>query len=278
MEDTPDDLVFELHSEFLYAGHPYGAPILGSRETVEAMEVDAVRRLHAEAYRPENVVVAVAGQVDHDELVEHVRGLWPRSEAGGREVEVPTVPETARGSRVVKRPGGRQVHIVVGARGLDHASPQRHAALVVGQALGGGMSSRLFQTVRERLGLAYSVFSFQSFYSRGGHVGAYLGTRPETADAAREALLRELRSLSEGGLSEVELHDVREQIKGQVVLALESPAARMHRLVSLDLYGEPYRSLDALVELIDGIDLEQAKQAAKLYDPEGVAVLELWPA
>jgi predicted Zn-dependent peptidase len=140
------------------------------------------------------------------------------------------------------------------------------------------MSSRLFQSVRERLGLAYSVFSFQTFYARGGHVGAYVGTRQETAEAARDALLGELRELSERGLSETELASVKEQIKGQVVLSLESPATRMHRLAALDLYGERYRSLDRLVALIDGIDLEQAKQVAKLYDPEGVAVLELWPA
>jgi predicted Zn-dependent peptidase len=170
------------------------------------------------------------------------------------------------------------VHVIAGALGLDHRSPLRHAAVVVGQALGGGMSSRLFQRVREQLGLAYSVFSFQSFYSRGGHVGAYLATRPETAAEARDVLLDELRRLSRDGLSEGELREVKEQIKGQVLLSLESPATRMHRLAAMDLYGEPYRDLDALVDLIDAIDLEQAGEVAKLYDPEGLAVLELWPA
>jgi len=140
------------------------------------------------------------------------------------------------------------------------------------------MSSRLFQRVREQLGLAYSVFSFQSFYARGGHVGAYLGTRPETATEALEALLEEMRILSEAGLSVTELSDVKEQIKGQILLSLESPAARMHRLAAMDLYGEPYRNLDALVELIDGIGLDEAAEVSTLYDPEGVAVLELWPA
>ena len=278
MEDTPDDLVFELHSEFLYDGHPYGESILGTRESVAALDLETLKRLHREAYRPSNVVVAVAGEVEHEQVVDRVRELWPGETGARSRAIVPPVAATARGSKTVRRPGGRQVHIVAGFRGLGHGSPLRHAAIVVGQALGGGMSSRLFQTVRERLGLAYSVFSFQSFYACGGHVGAYLGTRPEAAGAAREALIGEFTSLSETGLSEVELASVKEQIKGQVVLSLESPSARMHRIAAMDLYGEPYRSLDALVALIEGIDLEQARQAAKLYDPEGVAVLELWPA
>jgi predicted Zn-dependent peptidase len=277
-EETPDDLVFELHSEFMYDGHPYGAPILGTCETVEAVDLGGLRRLHQEAYRPANVVVAAAGQVDHEVLLERVHDLWPVNSREERIEDVPLLTSTVSGSKVVRRSGGRQVHLIAGGRGLDHTSALRHAAIVVGQALGGGMTSRLFQRVREQLGLAYSVFSFQSFYARGGHVGAYLGTRPETASEAREALLEELQELSEAGLSATELAEVKEQIKGQILLSLESPAARMHRLAAMDLYDEPYRNLDALAELIDGIGLDEAAEASKLYDPKGVAVLELWPA
>ncbi|MEK6255638.1 MAG: insulinase family protein, partial [Gemmatimonadales bacterium] len=278
MEETPDDVVFELHSEFMYDGHPYGAPILGTRETVESLDAGSLQRLHREAYRPENMVVAVAGQVDHDELLEQVRDLWPAESVSERVANVPALQATAVGSRVVRRAGGRQVHLIAGARGLDHSSSLRHAAIVVGQALGGGMSSRLFQKVREQLGLAYSVFSFQSFYARGGHVGAYLATRSEAAEEARDTLLGELQALADCGLSRAELDEVKEQIKGQILLSLESPAARMHRLAGMVLYEEPYRNLDTLVELIEGIDLDQAAEASKLYDPEGLAVLELWPA
>ncbi len=278
MEDTPDDLVFELHSEFMYGGHPYGSPILGTRQTVESLDASGIQRLHREAYRPQNMVVAVAGQVDHELLLEQVRDLWPDGEGGEGIENVPRLESTTIGSRVVHRPGGRQAHLIAGGLGLDHASPLRHAAIVVGQALGGGMSSRLFQKVREQLGLAYSVFSFQSFYARGGHLGAYLATRPESVPEAREALLGELGALADRGLTVAELEEVKEQIKGQILLSLESPAARMHRLAGMVLYDEPYRNLDALVELIEAIDLDQAAEAAKLYDPEGLAVLELRPA
>jgi predicted Zn-dependent peptidase len=278
MEDTPDDLVFELHSEFIYDGHPYGSPILGTRETVQAMDIGHVRSIHAEAYRPANLVIAVAGLVEHDALVETVERMWAGRTGDYGSESVPNVDATAIGSRIVKRPGGRQVHLVAGARGLAHDSPLRYAAVVVGQALGGGMSSRLFQRIREQLGLAYSVFSFQSFYARGGHVGAYVGTRPESAAEARSVLLEEFSALSREGLTEGELSEMKQQIKGQVLLSLESPAARMHRLASTELYGEPYRNLDALADVIDSVDSEQAAEASKLYDPEGVAVLELWPA
>ena len=278
MEDTPDDLVFELHSEFIYDGHPYGSPILGTRETVQAMDIGHVRSIHAEAYRPANLVIAVAGLVEHDALVETVERMWAGRTGDYGSESVPNVDATAIGSRIVKRPGGRQVHLVAGARGLAHDSPLRYAAVVVGQALGGGMSSRLFQRIREQLGLAYSVFSFQSFYARGGHVGAYVGTRPESAAEARSVLLEEFSALSREGLTEGELGEMKQQIKGQVLLSLESPAARMHRLASTELYGEPYRNLDALADVIDSVDSEQAAEASKLYDPEGVAVLELWPA
>ena len=177
MEDTPDDLVFELHSEFLYDGHPYGAPILGTRRTVEAVSAGDLARFREEAYRPGNIVVAVAGQVDHEDLLAQVRSLWPDPKACVVE-NVPAVVSTAVGSRVVQRSGGRQVHLVAGGLGLDHASPLRHAAVVVGQALGGGMSSRLFQRVREQLGLAYSVFSFQSFYAGEGTWAPISGPAP----------------------------------------------------------------------------------------------------
>ena len=278
MEDTPDDLVFELHSEFMYGDHPYGSPILGTRQTVESLDAGTIGQLHREAYRPQNMVVAVAGQVDHELLIEQVLNLWPDGEAGVGVENGPPLDATAIGSRVVHRPGGRQVHLIAGGRGLDHSSPLRYAAIAVGQALGGGMSSRLFQKVREQLGLAYSVFSFQSFYARGGHLGAYLATRPESAPDARDAMLDELGMLAERGLAEAELQEVKEQIKGQILLSLESPAARMHRLAGMVLYDEPYRNLDALVDLIEAIDLDQAAEAAKLYDPEGLAVLELRPA
>jgi predicted Zn-dependent peptidase len=277
VEDTPDDLVFDLHAEFMFGGHPYGRPILGRQETVAAIDAPTLRALHSEAYAPRNLVVAAAGRLDHEELVDLVAERLPASP--GRPalpIERPDRFET--GIRRVVRPGGRQVHIVAGGAGVSATDPLRHAVTLVGTALGGGMGSRLFQRIREEMGLAYAVYAFRSFYLRGGHVGTYLGTRPETADTAREALLEELGRLAAEGLTPEELSTTRTQLKGQVVLSLESPGSRMYRLASLGLTGEPYRSLDRVMADVDAIGPADAAAAAALYDPDGLAVLELFPA
>ena len=276
-EDTPDDLVFDLHAEFLYAGHPYGRPILGSRESVGEMEVDALRNLHAKTYVPSNLVVAAAGRMDHEELLDLVLERLP--DAGERtRTALEPPPHLGTGLRRVSRPSGRQAHIVAGAAGVRIGDALRNAVILVGTALGGGMGSRLFQRIREEMGLAYAVFGFRAFYLRGGHVGAYVGTGPETADRARDALCEELRKLAVDGLTPEELEATRTQLKGQVVLSLESPGSRMYRLASLALADEPYRSLDGVMERIDGVTESDAAQAAALYHPDGLAVLELSPA
>lgn len=277
VEDTPEDLVFDLHAEFLYAGHPYGEPILGTRETLARIDADAVRRLQREAYTPANLIVAAAGCVEHDRLVESLARVLPAGETGPPSSLA--APDRLRsGERRVERPGGRQVHIVAGGPGVPYASPLRHAAVIVGTALGGGMSSRLFQRVREELGLAYSVFAFQTFQALGGHVGAYVGTRQETAAQARRVLEEELAAVAEGGIPEGELTAAREQLKGQLMLSLEGAAARMHRLAAVAVYGEPYRSLDDTAARIDAVTGEELIAAARLFGPERLAVLELWPA
>lgn len=276
-EDTPDDLVFDLHAEFLYAGHVYGRPILGNTESVSEMDVEALRGLHAKTCHPSNLVVAAAGRLEHEEFLEQVVERLPGDvEAAGASIEPPV--NLGSGLLRVSRPSGRQTHIVAGGAGVSVGDPLRHAVILVGTVLGGGMGSRLFQRIREEMGLAYAVYEFRAFYLQAGHIGAYVGTRPETADRAREALMAELRKLADEGLTTEELETTRIQLKGQVVLSLESPGSRMYRLASLALAGEPYRSLDQVMDLIDGVTESDAAQAASLYDPDGLAVLELSPA
>lgn len=276
-EDTPDDLVFDLHAEFLYAGHPYGRPILGTRESVGEMEVEALRDLHSTTYLPSNLVVAAAGRMDHEQLLDLVLERLPDGGARPATADLPAL-RLETGLRRVARPSGRQAHIVAGAAGVSIGDPLRHAVILVGTALGDGMGSRLFQRIREEMGLAYAVFGFRAFYLRAGHVGAYVGTGPETADQARNALCEELRKLADDGLTPEELESTRTQLKGQVVLSLESPGSRMNRLASLALADQPYRSLDGIMERIDGVTESDAAQAAALYHPDGLAILELSPA
>ncbi len=276
-EDTPEDVVFDLHASCLYGAHPYGAPILGSRESLDAVDASALRTLHTRTYVPGNLVIAAAGDIVHDQIVETLGALLPERETTLRPQLARPIRESGE-FQSVRREGTRQSHIVLGGTAVPYADPLRFAIALVGTALGDGMSSRLFQRIREELGLAYSVFSYQAFYECGGHIGAYAGTGPERIEAARNALLDELTSLAVDGLSGDEIRATKEQMKGGLLLSLETTAARMNRLASVALYGEPYASLAGLAGRIDAISESSVQEAANLYHPDRLAVLELVPA
>jgi predicted Zn-dependent peptidase len=279
VEDTPDDLVFELHNEALWGRHPLGYSILGSRESVSRLGTADLRALHARAYHPEHIVVAAAGNVEHERLLEILeRTGWAGRPAGGtpRPVAPPLefVPPAAR--RVARE--GAQTHVVVGSRAVRHGDPRRHALVLVSMLMGGGMSSRLFQRVREELGLAYAVYTFQSLHELTGVHGVYVGTAPDTAERALEAINGELAKLAGEGLASEELAMGKEQLKGQLVLSLESPGARMYRAASVALYDEPYRTLDELLAQVDAVDEETVRQvASEFFAPEAQTVLSLGP-
>ncbi|MEE8175212.1 MAG: pitrilysin family protein [Gemmatimonadota bacterium] len=276
LEDSPDQLVFELHGEQLYGRHPYGRSILGTARTVASIGTEDLERLQASAYVPGNCVIAAAGRLTSERLLEAIDRRVPEAGEPARHDLPPLEPGSA-GFRLVERPGGRQSHIVAGALAVPHSSPLRYAVILVEAALGGGMSSRLFQHIREDLGLAYSVYSYHAFYRAAGHVGAYLGTRPETAERAREELISELRAVAEEGLTSEEVEQMKRQLKGQLLVGLESTVSRMQRLAGLSLYREPYITLDELADRIDGITPEQIAEAAAFFHPDRLSVLELRP-
>ncbi len=275
--DTPDDLIFELHGSDLWGGHPYGRSILGSRESVSSMGVEELRTLHRESYLQGDLIVAAAGHLDHDLLVEMVQERF-QGMGGGTMASIPTHPGPpgARESHVHR--DSAQTHMVVGTRTPPRSDPLRFPLVLLSSAFGGGMSSRLFQRIREELALAYTVFSFQSFYSRAGISGVYVGTRPGAADRALEAILEEYRKLSREGLDRQSLQEVKDQVKGQVMLSLESTSSRLYRLAGFALYDQPYRTLDELLELLEGVTLEEVAEAAATYfDPDAQVVTRLGP-
>jgi predicted Zn-dependent peptidase len=277
VEDTPDDLVFELHNEALWGSHPYGYAILGTRETIGAMPVDAVRALHGVAYRPQNMVVSAAGRVEHEALLEIlVQTGWDAME-GGEPNPVP-VPAPVAEPPVRKHidRDGHQTHIVLGSPSVRYGDTRRYAVSLAGMMLGGGMSSRLFQRVREELGLAYSVYSFQSFHHDSGLHGIYAGTSAESAGRALDEIGRELTRIATEGFPVQEIESGKSQLKGQLTLSLESPASRMFRLASSVLYGEPYQALDETLSRIDAITPEQVAEACHdLFTPERQTVVTL---
>jgi predicted Zn-dependent peptidase len=279
VDDTPDDLVFELHNSQLWGTHPYGFQILGTRETVGALGVSDLRALHSRAYHPEQMVFAAAGNVEHDALVETLESTgWTDIPPGGLPALKSPAPIVQTPSAVHFERDTAQTHIVIGSDAFPHSDPRRYAMSMIGMLFGGGMSSRLFQRIREELGLAYSVYSFQSFHEDAGMHGVYVGTTPESARSAVDAINDEMEKLSAGGLSEADISAGKSQIKGQITLALESPTSRMYRAAGTELYGEPYRTLDELLALIDSIDADTVADLCKtFYNPGRQTLVSLGP-
>jgi len=171
-----------------------------------------------------------------------------------------------------------QTHIVIGSPTFPHSDPRRYAMSMVGLLFGGGMSSLLFQRIREELGLAYSVYSYQSFHLDAGMHGVYVGTAPDTARAAVDAINDELQKLTASSFSEDDLTAGKSQLKGQITLSLESPTSRMYRAAGVELYGEPYRTLDEVLALVDAIDVETvAEICGTYYRPEAQTLVSLGP-
>ncbi len=279
VEDTPDDLVFELHNEAMWGAHPLGYSILGTRETVEALQVADVRALHAHAYRAPRVVLAAAGNVGHEQLLDQLAVAgWMDLPGGPPSAAAVAVPPSAfPGDRRVHRES-QQTHLVFGNATVRHGDERRRALLLVNSLFGGGMSSRLFQRVREELGLAYSVHSFQSFLTGSGSQGIYVGCAPERADEAVAAVRAELELIRSKGIPVDELAMGKQQLKGQTTLSMESVSARMYRAAAVALYDEPYRPLDEVLALIDAITADDVAGVCRdFYDPETQTIVRLGP-
>ncbi len=277
VEDTPDDLVFEQHGRRLWLDHPYGRSILGAPETVGAVTVEALRELHARAYRGRNLIVAAAGNVRHDAFVAEVGRLFGEVDAGQAPAPVSPPADTRVGDERIVRDTA-QSHIVLGSAFPNHADSARFGLVLLSSALGGGMSSRLFQRVREELGLCYSVFTFHSFYRMGGVGGVYVGTRPATEEQAVEAVLGELTRVAEEGIPSQELEQAKQQVKGQIMLSLESTGARLYRLTAFALHEEPFLGLGELLDRIDAVTIEDiAVLAERYFSPARQLVMRLGP-
>ena len=275
-EDDPQDKVFDVLGEAVFGEHPLGRPIIGRAEVVGSVSADTLDAFHGARYTAGNVVVAAAGNVDHDQLVSMVESLEiartstaPRYDGAPRTFDARTA--------FVTKPT-EQVHVTLGAPGIARHDERRFALRVLDNVFGGTSSSRLFQEVREKRGLAYAVYSFQSLYAATGQVGLYLGTRPDNVGAAMEVVAAELERLRVQPATEEELKRAKENVKGRMVLALESTAARMNRLGSSVLAGMPLLSIDEVVERIGAVTISDLEElAAELFAPERLSVAGIGP-
>ena len=279
VQDTPDDEVFDRTYETMWPTHPYGFQILGTKDTVSALSAGDLKHLHDRAYFPGNCVIAAGGNLTHEALLKEVEQQgWFDGGAPGTPPPVPPVPAAVRG---VTRSFGKdtaQTHVVFATDTIPYADRRKYGLLVISNVFGGGMSSRLFQRIREELGLAYAIYSFTSFYRAVGMAGVYIGTQPARAEKAVEAIKSEFAKLAREGLRGAALDDAKQQTLGQLMLSLESPTSRMYRLASTAVYNEPYRSLDEVLKTVEALTADEISALAEeFFAPERQTVVSLGP-
>ena len=281
VDDTPDDVIFELHAERMYPAHAYGHAILGTPATVRRMSVADLRTLHERTCHPPQIVVAAAGNVTHQHLLDVLEQVGWASEPAGVTEWLPAPPAplvVTRGFSHVPRKDIAQTHLVLACDAPRHNDPRRHALSVASALLGGGMSSRLFQEVREELGLAYSVYSFYNTFLDNGQHGVYLATAPDQSREAYQVVCRAMASVAAGAMSDEEIATGISQLKGQLVLSLEGVSSRLYRAAEVALYDEPYRPIDVLLAELDAVTPAQVREAcAEFLDPARCSVLSLGP-
>jgi len=275
-EDDPQDKVFDVLGQAVFGEHPLGRAIIGRAQVVAKTPVEQIRAFHAARYVPRNVVIAAAGAVDHEALVELAASRVPSLEAtsSGPAPVAGALPRQVR----FERKDTEQYHVCVGGVGLARDDKRRFALRVLDTIFGGTSSSRLFQEVREQRGLAYAVSSFTGQYSDTGQVGLYVGTRPDNLAPAMEVIARELERLRRDPASDAELSRAKENLKGRVVLSLESTGARMNRLGSHILGGVPLLSVDEVIAGIDAVTREDLLAlAGELFAPGRLSIAGIGP-
>ncbi len=250
-DDTPDDLVFELFSQAMFPEHPLGREVLGSEASIRAMKRDDIAAYHGAHYRPSNVIMAIAGNISHARVVELADAAFPET-TESRPARAEHDPATAVRMAVLHR-DTEQAHVVTGMRGLPALDPDRYALTIVNQVLGGGMSSRLFQEVREERGLAYSVYSFHAGFADAGYVAVYAGTAPERVHETLDVVTAELERLVADGLSTAELDAAKGHLTGSLAMSLETSASRMRRLGRAEMLEGDVPSLDEVVGRIERV-------------------------
>ena len=277
-EDDPDDLVHDLLADAVFGPHPLGRPVIGTRESVGGADADALRRFHAERYAPSDIVIAAAGAIAHEDIVALAERLRLPASPGASGPRAPRAPVGLRPARRFLRKDTEQVHLTLGGEGLARDDERRYALRVLDTILGGTSSSRLFQEVREKRGLAYAVYSFAGHHAGTGQVGIYVGTRPDNAVRAAQVIADELARLREDGIDRREIERARENAKGRAVLALESTSARMNRLGGAVLADLPLLSIDGLIERIDAVSIEDVNALAQeLLAPERLSAAGIGP-
>ena len=278
VEDTPNDLVHDIAAEAVFGAHPLGRPVIGSAEVIASVSKRALASYHRRAYRPDKIVLAAAGNVDHAKLAslfaERRNGAAPGPGLAARK------PARANG-----KPGVRfqtkdteQYHVCLSAPGISRIDERRFAASLMDAIVGGSASSRLFQEIREKRGMAYSVYSYSSQYEDGGQIGVYVGTREDNLAQCLEIAVAEVVDIASGNVRPEELARAKENLKGRILLSLESTSARMTRLGKSIITDTPLLTPEQVVKRLEAVSAEEVAELAEaLLAPERLSFAGIGP-
>ena len=276
VEDTPDDVIHDLFAGQIWEGHPLGRPILGSREAVTSYDRQTALSHFTEEYVPPRILISVAGNATHD----HVINLFSTGFQGferGATTRAATPPITRPGVNIVNKTL-EQVHLIMGFPGLRHSAPERYALFLLNDVIGGSMSSRLFQEVREREGLVYAIHSGVQAYVDTGTLYVYAATDAQNFSKVLKSTLKVIRELKKTGVTDEELRRAKDHLKGSLMLSLESTSSRMNRLAKHEMHHGTFLSMDAMLAAIDGVrDEEVQTLVTELLDEDRLALTTLGP-
>jgi predicted Zn-dependent peptidase len=280
-EDTPQDQVHDLVSRTVFGDHPLGRPVIGSGEVIAAATPDDVRRYHDSRYVGTNIVVAAAGNLDHEPLAHMVETRF---------APLTRIPDPATAVRplwvgdleprsMFQRKETEQFHVCLGGIGLPRSDKRRFAASLLDSMLGGSASSRLFQQIREQRGMAYSVYTYASQYADTGMVGVYVGTREDNLEECLRIIGEQFRLIGEGDIHDAELARAKENLKGRIMLSMESTSNRASRLGKSVLTDTELLSLDRVCAEIDAVEPQAiAALARTLFAPERLSAAGIGPS
>lgn len=275
-EDSPDELVHDIHLNKIWRDHPLGRNILGTTDAISRFDRNLVLEYYRNFYTPDNIVIAAAGNLTHEALTDLAAKYF--GGLGGKKYELKSNPPVLTPARTVHNKDTEQVHLCLGTLSVPQNAPEIYTIHILNNILGGGISSRLFQAIREERGLAYSVYSYQTNYSDTGLFTVYAGTRPGNAKQVSELILQNIADIKNNGVTEHDLCKTKDQLKGSLLLGLESSSSRMSRLGKMEITLGKYVTLDEVVAKIDQVSLTDVRQIAEsLFDPQTMCFTALGP-
>jgi len=272
-QDTPDELIHDLFSQYVWNNHPLGKPILGEEATISGFNEQKIRQYMETNYTPDKVVIAVAGKINHQDIVDRL-SIFGNFERKSRIIQA-EIPQGSIVRKAVNK-DTEQMHLIVGVPGFGQNDDDMSALHIINNILGGGLSSRLFQEIREQRGLAYSVYSYHSSYVDTGLFAIYAGTNPAKTEEVIKCILNEMNTLKSRGITDEELRKTKAQLKGNLFLGLESVSSRMSRLGKTEITFDRVKTVEETVEQLEKVTAEDVKRVVdRLWLEDRISIMTL---